>query len=294
MQSLNFDSIRPYVEIARLHRPIGIYLLLWPTLWALWLAEEGTPRIALLVVFVLGTVLMRSAGCVINDIADRDFDSQVKRTAQRPLATGQLSTRNALIFFVVLLLASAQLLLFLNRFTVLLSFIGVALAVLYPFTKRFTHIPQVFLGLAFGWAVPMAFAATREAIPNIAWITYIAALLLAVIYDTEYAMVDRKDDMKAGIKSTAILFGDLDLLAILVLQVLFVITLITIGIKADLQWPYWLAIGGTVALFYRQQTLIADRDEQGCFAAFKNNNWVGLLVFFGIAGSYLLSAQTSV
>jgi 4-hydroxybenzoate polyprenyltransferase len=270
----------------RLHRPIGILLLLWPMLWALWIAAAGMPSLRILAVFLAGTVLMRSAGCVINDYADRGFDGHVERTRDRPLVTGAVSATEALVLFVLLLTASALLLLATNRLTGLLALGGAALAASYPFAKRYTHLPQVHLGAAFGWAVPMAFAAQTGSVPPLAWLIFCAAVLWAIIYDTEYAMVDREDDLRLGVRSTAILFAEADRLIIGVLQGLMLVNLYLIGRQAGLSWPFHLALAVAAALFARQQYLIRDRDRAGCFAAFLNNNWVGGVVFAGILASY--------
>ncbi|MEQ8231117.1 MAG: 4-hydroxybenzoate octaprenyltransferase [Gammaproteobacteria bacterium] len=271
-----------YARLTRLHKPIGTLLLLWPTLWALWLAAGGVPRLDVLAIFVAGTLLMRSAGCVINDYADRHFDGHVERTRERPLATGAVSEREALVLFAVLVTLAAALVLLTNRLTILLAFGGVALAVTYPFAKRHTHLPQVHLGAAFGWAVPMAFAAQLDALPPLAWLTFCATLLWAVIYDTEYAMVDRDDDLRIGIKSTAILFGRHDRLVIGVLQVIMLLNLALIGQAAALGWPWYGGIAIAAALFGYQQWLMRERARRACFAAFMNNNWVGGIIFAGL------------
>jgi 4-hydroxybenzoate polyprenyltransferase len=272
-----------YARLTRLNRPIGILLLLWPMLWALWLAAGGLPSIEILGIFIAGTVLMRSAGCVINDYADRDFDGHVERTRERPLATGAVAPREALILFGVLVLTAGVLVLATNPLTIALAVVGVLLAASYPFAKRYTHLPQVHLGAAFGWAVPMAFAAESNALPPLAWLVFCATVLWAVIYDTEYAMVDRDDDLKLGIKSTAILFEDNDRLIIGVLQGLMLLCLVFIGQQAKLDWPYYVALTVAAGLFAYQQYLIRERSRTGCFAAFLNNSWVGGVVFAGIA-----------
>ncbi|MEQ8659453.1 MAG: 4-hydroxybenzoate octaprenyltransferase [Gammaproteobacteria bacterium] len=274
-----------YARLARLHRPIGILLLLWPMLWALWLAAGGLPRLDVLAIFVAGTLLMRSAGCVINDYADRHFDAHVERTRERPLATGAVSAREALILFTVLVTLAAALVLLTNALTILLAVGGVALAVTYPFAKRYTHLPQVHLGAAFGWAVPMAFAAQADAVPPLAWLVFCATVLWAVIYDTEYAMVDRDDDLAIGIKSTAILFGARDRLVIGILQVVMLLNLAVIGVHAALGWPWYLGLAAAGVLFAYQQWLIRARARAGCFAAFMNNNGVGGVIFAGLAAS---------
>lgn len=282
-------KLRLYARLTRLNRPIGIGLLLWPMLWALWLAAGGVPDLRVLAIFLAGTVVMRSAGCVINDYADRDFDGHVKRTRERPLATGELAPKEALLVFAVLVATAAALVLLTNRLTIVLAFGGVVLAVTYPFAKRYTYLPQLHLGAAFGWAVPMAWAAQAGTLAPLAWLVFCAAVIWAVIYDTEYAMVDRDDDIRLGIKSTAILFDDNDRTIIGVLQAMMLLNLVLIGAQADLHWPYHLAVIAAAALFVRQQFLIADRSREGCFRAFLNNNWVGGVVFAGVAASYWLT-----
>ena len=282
------DRLIGYAHLMRLHRPIGTLLLLWPMLWALWIAAEGVPDTYVLAVFILGTIGMRSAGCVMNDFADRHIDGHVRRTRDRPLATGVVSAREALVLFIVLVAACGALVLTLNRLTILLSFVAVALAVIYPFMKRYTYIPQVVLGAAFGWAVPMAFAAQTNTVPNTAWTIMAAAVLWALIYDTQYAMVDREDDMRIGVKSTAILFAEHDTTFIAAFQVLMIVGLALIGREADLGWPYSAALAVCAALAIHQQRLIRRREPAACFAAFMNNNWYGAVVFCGIAASYAL------
>ena len=282
------DRTLAYARLMRLHRPIGTLLCLWPVLWALWIAAAGLPDPRVLLVFVLGTFSMRSAGCVINDFADRNIDGHVKRTQGRPLATGEVSAREALILFAVLVLLSGALVLTMNSLTIQMAFVGVALAIIYPFMKRYTYLPQIFLGMAFGWGVPMAFAAQTDAVPNIAWAMFASAILWAMIYDTEYAMVDREDDLKLGMKSTAILFDDSDRTFILGFQILMLLGLALIGREARLGWPYTAAlfVCGGMALY--QQYLIHGREPEKCFKAFMNNNGYGAVVFFGIAASYAL------
>lgn len=283
------DRIRPYLHLTRLHRPIGILLLLWPMLWALWLAAGGWPDMRVLLIFLAGTVLMRSAGCAMNDYADRDFDGEVRRTSDRPLVTGALKPRDALLTAGVLTAIAATLVLFTNVLTIGLAVGGALLAATYPFAKRYTYLPQLHLGAAFGWAVPMAFAAQVNALPPLAWLTFCAAVLWAVIYDTEYAMVDRDDDLRIGVKSTAILFDDNDRLIIGVLQVLLIVNLAMIGSQADLRWPWYAGLAVAAVLFIYQQYLIRGRDGDGCFAAFLNNNWVGFVVFAGLVANFALS-----
>lgn len=279
--------LRLYVELMRLTRPIGIFLLLWPTLWALWIASEGRPHVWVVLVFVSGVVLMRSAGCVINDFADRDFDGQVRRTARRPIPSGQCSPPEALALAAVLMLIALALVLTLNRLTILLALVAAVLAATYPFMKRYTYLPQVHLGLAFGWAIPMAFAAQIEALPPVAWLLLIANVLWAVAYDTMYAMVDREDDLRIGVKSTAILFGREDRLIIGVIQILVIGVLILIGINIELGGMYYVGVTAAAALAVYQQYLIKEREPDRCFAAFLNNNWFGAAVFMGLLSHYL-------
>jgi 4-hydroxybenzoate polyprenyltransferase len=278
------------LRLIRWDRPIGSLLLLWPTLWALWIAAEGVPDPLLLVIFTIGTVLMRSAGCIINDLADRNLDGGVARTSNRPLVTGEVSVIEALAFFMFLCLLAFGLVLMTNLMTVLLSLPALVLASCYPLMKRYTHLPQVFLGLAFSWSIPMAFAAQREELPPALWLLFTGNLLWTVVYDTKYAMVDRKDDLEIGIKSTAILFGESDRAVIGVLQVLCLAALALAGREFALSWPYYLSLGVAALLFAYHLYLIRDRDEAACFRAFKHNSWVGLAIFLGIAGSYALSA----
>ena len=282
------QGLMPYVRLMRLDRPIGNFLLMWPMLWALWIAAEGMPAPKILAVFLLGMLLMRAAGCVINDFADRNFDGHVKRTKDRPLARGEIPPRNALILFVALCLLAFGLVLLLNRLTVYMSFVAVVLAASYPFMKRYTHLPQVVLGATFGWAVPMAFTAITESTPPVAWLIFIAAVVWAVIYDTQYAMVDRDDDLKIGVKSTAILFGDADRLIIGVLQVLMLICLVLIGLRAELSGLYYVSLVAAAGMFAYQQHLIRDRSREGCFRAFLNNNYLGGAIFLGVFLHYLL------
>ena len=275
------------LAIARLNRPIGIYLLLWPTLWALWIAAEGWPGWHLLIVFVLGTVLTRSAGCIINDIADRQFDGQVDRTQERPLVTGELPVFDAFAFMGALLFVAFVLVLSTNLLTVGLAVVGAVVAGIYPFMKRYTHMPQVVLGIAFSMGIPMAFAAVTGEIPNVAWILFCANLLWTVAYDTEYAMVDRDDDIKLGLKSTAILFGELDRLAIGLLQFLFIMTLYLAGTTVEAGLFFFIGLAVAVVLLGWQQVLISNRDRDRCFQSFLSNHWVGLAVFAGFVFEYL-------
>jgi 4-hydroxybenzoate polyprenyltransferase len=282
------DRAEQYWLLARLNRPIGILILLWPTLWALWIASEGKPDPLVFTVFVLGVVLMRSAGCIINDFADRDFDPHVERTKQRPIAAGKVQPKEALMVFVTLSLTAFALVILLNPFTIMLSFGGAFLAASYPFMKRYTQLPQAYLGMAFGWAVPMAFAAQQNTIPLVAWLLYLAVLLWALVYDTMYAMVDKDDDLKIGVKSTAILFGDYDRQIMAILQIIILGLLVKIGLIQELGWAYNLGLAVAAGFSIYQQFLIFDRDKKKCFRAFLNNNWFGVAVFAGIFIAYSL------
>ena len=284
---LKYDKFKQYLLLIRLNRPIGIFLLLWPTLWGLWIASEGFPNTKILVVFLFGIFLMRSAGCILNDIIDKDFDKFVARTQNRPLASDKLSSIEAFIVAISLIFIAFLLVLTTNTLTVQLSFVAIILAGTYPFLKRHTYLPQFFLGLTFGWSIPMAFAATTNSIPKIAWLLLIANILWAVVYDTIYAMIDREDDLKIGIKSTAILFDDADIFIIGLIQSLVLIALIVIGQQASLNTVYYfsLIIGG--CLFLYQLYLIRNRDQKKCMQAFLNNNWFGLVVFIGLFINYL-------
>jgi len=275
-----------YLQLIRFDKPIGSYLLLWPMLWALTIAAEGAPDGWILFVFVSGAFLMRSAGCAVNDYADRDIDLKVARTRERPLTSGKISARETLAVFAVLGLLSFLLVLSLNRFTIMLSFVGIALAATYPYMKRFHYLPQVHLGAAFGWAAPMAFAAQTGALPKQAWLLYVAAIVWAVVYDTMYSMVDREDDLKLGIKSTAILFGEYDRLMIGLFQVFFLLALLLTGLDLGFSAAFYLGLGVAALLLGYQQFLIADRLPAHCFMAFLNNHWVGAVVFAGIMGHY--------
>jgi 4-hydroxybenzoate polyprenyltransferase len=271
-----------YLVLTRMDRPIGALLLLWPTWWALWLAAGDFPPWKPLIIFTLGVFAMRAAGCAINDYADRKLDPQVARTAGRPIASGRVTPREALAVFAVLLVFAFVLVLFTNRLTIELSFAGAALAALYPFTKRYTYMPQVVLGAAFGWSIPMAFAAVMNTVPPVGWLLFIGNIIWSVIYDTEYAMVDREDDLKAGAKSTAILFGDADLPILGVLMGTFLLAMLFVGQRAALGWPYWLGLLIAAGLFGYQHWLIRDRIRSACLAAFRHNNWLGLAVWIGI------------
>lgn len=283
-------KLKLYAELMRLHKPIGIYLLLWPTLWSLWLATESNiPDSKNLVIFILGVVLMRSAGCVINDFADRKIDSHVKRTEDRPLASGKVSTKEALILFSILIAVAFSLVLLTNPLTIQLSVGGLLLAATYPFMKRYTYLPQVVLGAAFAWSIPMAFAAESNTIKPEAWLIYLAVVLWTVVYDTFYAMVDRDDDKKIGVKSTAILFGEQDKVITGFLQILTIYCLVLIGQRFELSTPYYISLAVASGLFIYQQWLIRFRDPTACFKAFLNNHWVGLVVFLGILADRIIN-----
>ena len=280
--------LEEYGRLARFDRPIGTWLLLWPALWALWIAGAGRPQQQVLVVFVLGVVVMRAAGCVINDFADRDIDCHVKRTRERPLAARRVSPREALVLFVVLSAAALWLVTRLNVFTVKLAVIGAALTVSYPLVKRFFPLPQLYLGISFGgWSVPMAFAAQRDSLPRIAWVLYIAAVIWAVVYDTLYAMVDREDDLTIGVHSSAILFADMDRFLIGALQAMMLFALVLAG--RDMSFGNWYYAGVAAAglLFLHQQWLIRAREPAACLRAFLNNNYVGMVIFIGILLQYV-------
>lgn len=281
------ERLGHYWRLMRFDKPIGILLLLWPALWALWIAGQGRPKPLVLAVIVLGVVVMRAAGCVINDYADRDFDPHVERTRLRPIAAGQVSPREALALFVGLCLLAFGLVLLLNGFTILLSFGGAFLAASYPFMKRHTHLPQAYLGIAFGWAVPMGFAAQTNAIPWVGWELFLATVLWALIYDTMYAMVDRDDDLKIGVKSTAILFGEHDRQIIGGLQVLMLAILAGIGLQLSLSAWYFIGLLAAAGFFVYQQKLIAHHAKADCFKAFLNNHWFGATVFAGLFLHYL-------
>lgn len=280
------DRLEQYSLLTRLDRPIGTLLLLWPTLWALWIAAEGWPRGSVLVVFVLGVILMRAAGCAINDFADRNIDGHVQRTRQRPMATGKVSSREALLVFASLAICAFILVLFMNRLTIYMSLVGVLLAASYPFMKRYHYMPQVHLGAAFGWAVPMAYTAQANEITAMTWLIFMATVLWTTAYDTMYAMADREDDLKIGVKSTAILFGDADKLIIVLIQALLMLNLVLIGNRAELGLYYYLGLITASGFAIYQQYLIKDRDRIKCFQAFLNNNWFGLSVFAGIFIDY--------
>jgi 4-hydroxybenzoate polyprenyltransferase len=280
--------LEEYALLARLNRPIGIWLLLWPTLWALWISSGGRPNPTVLIVFVAGVVVMRSAGCVINDFADRNIDPHVRRTRDRPLAARRASPIEALVLFGVLILIALALVTRLDLLTIKLAVIGAALTVSYPFVKRFFPMPQLYLGISFGgWSVPMAFAAQTGQLPRVAWVLYIAAVIWAAVYDTLYAMVDREDDLRIGVKSSAILFADMDKLIIAVMQGMMLFALVLVG--RNMQFGHWYYGGITAAgvLFLFQQWLIRNREPAGCLRAFLNNNYVGMALFIGILLQYV-------
>lgn len=274
---------KAYWQLTRMDRPIGSLLLLWPTLWALFLAADGLPDLHVLVVFVLGVVMMRAAGCVINDYADRNFDGHVKRTKARPLPSGLVTEKEALALFGLLVLGAFLLVLTLDPLTIKLSVVAVLLASVYPFMKRYTHMPQLVLGMAFSWAIPMAYAAQSGELPPVAWMLFLANVAWTVAYDTLYAMVDRDDDLKIGIKSSAILFGRVDKIAVGILQLVTVLLLVLVGDLSGLSAIYYWFLLAASALFVYQQWLARGRERDPCFKAFLNNNYVGMLVFTGIA-----------
>lgn len=288
LKSLNRLNPRAwdFVQLTRMDKPIGIYLLLWPTLWALWIAGEGSPSLANVLIFVLGVILMRAAGCVINDFADRKVDGHVKRTEQRPLVSGRISSKEALVFFAILIALSFALVLCTNAATVGLSVGGVLLAATYPFMKRYTYYPQVVLGMAFSWGMPMAFSAETGQVPAAAWLLWIANLLWTVGYDTYYAMTDRDDDLRIGVKSTAILFGDADRLIIVILQGLALACLLLAGARFGLGGWYYLGLAGAALCFAWQYWQTRERERMACFKAFLHNHWAGLLIFVGIVLDY--------
>ena len=277
------ERLRLYWQLVRGNRPIGWLLLLWPTWWGLWLAAEGIPPLWPLLVFTAGVWLTRSAGCVINDYADRWLDGSVERTRNRPLVTGAVSGREALAVFAVLMLVAFGLVLTLNHLTLYMSVVGVVLAASYPYLKRYTYLPQVYLGMAFGWGIPMAFAAITGKVPPIAWVLYLANIFWATAYDTWYAMVDREDDLRVGAKSTAILFGDMDLVAQGVLYGCMFAALALVGYDAQLGLYYWIGLGAAMVLVVHEFVIARDRDRDACFRAFLHNHWVGAVIFAGVA-----------
>jgi 4-hydroxybenzoate polyprenyltransferase len=280
-------QVKNYCYLLRLHKPIGILLLLWPTCWALWLAGAGKPDWNIVITFIVGVVIMRSAGCVINDIADKNIDGKVARTRERPLATGVISVRAALLVFLGLSLLGFLLVLRLNHLTIYLALVGAVFMVVYPYLKRVTHLPQVGLGLAFAWGVPMAFAAIEHNVPPAAWLLFAAAALWPVSYDTIYAMVDRDDDIAIGVKSTAVLFDDKDTVFVATFQVAFLLLLAYVGWVFGLNIFYYVSLLAAEGLFAYQQFLMKEGDPSACFEAFLNNQWVGLVIFLGIVMNYL-------
>ncbi|ALO41241.1 4-hydroxybenzoate octaprenyltransferase [Pseudoalteromonas phenolica] len=289
LEALKWQNFNAYKQLMRTDKPIGTLLLLWPTYWALWLANDGLPSWDLLLVFSLGVFVMRSAGCVINDFADRKIDGSVKRTATRPLATGKVLAGEALSLFVLLIIVAFALVLSLNWQTIALSFGALALAACYPFMKRYTNLPQVVLGAAFSWAIPMAFMASQQQVPIIAWWLFAANLIWTVAYDTMYAMVDRDDDLKLGVKSTAVLFGQFDRHIIALLNIMFLVIMIAIYQAVEATFWAYLGLVFAACLLVYQQKLIHERQRENCFKAFLNNHYVGLLVFLGLALSIWLS-----
>jgi len=289
------ERLTQYAKLARMDRPVGALLLLWPTWWALWLAAQDFPPPGTLIIFTLGVWCMRSAGCVINDFADRKLDPEVQRTRARPLATGAVTPREAIGVFAALITLAFALVLLTNKLTIELSFGGAFLAITYPFMKRYTYVPQVYLGCAFGWSIPMAFAAVSggdmalflKSLP-LCGLLFLGNVIFATIYDTEYAMVDRDDDIRVGAKSTAILFGDADLPIIGVLMLTFLLAMLLVAQRGHLHWPYFAGLGVAAALFLWQQWIMRQREREACFAAFRNNNWVGLALWVGIVLSFAL------
>lgn len=280
-----------FIQLMRLDRPIGTYLLLWPTLWALWIAGEGSPSVKHVVIFVLGVILMRAAGCVINDFADRNLDGHVSRTRGRPLATGKVSSKEAWILFAILVAASFVLVLLTNAPTIWLSFGALGVASLYPFMKRYTYYPQVVLGAAFSWGMLMAFTAETGRLPPEAWLLFVANLVWTVAYDTYYAMADREDDLKIGIRSTAILFGEADRIVILMLQGLALFCLLLAGARFELGVFFHLGLAIAAACFVWEFLITQSRDPQACFRAFLHNHWAGLAILLGIVLDYALKAS---
>jgi 4-hydroxybenzoate polyprenyltransferase len=277
-----------FIHLTRLHKPEGTILLLWPALWGLWLAADGLPDIRLLVIFIAGAFVMRAAGCVINDFADRHIDAHVRRTSYRPIATGKIRPWEALTLFAVLSLIGLGLVLLTNTLTLQMACIGAVIIAVYPFMKRYTHLPQVVLGLAWGWTIPMAFAAQANELPPPLWTLVVGVLTWTMVFDTFYAMVDRDDDLKIGVKSTAILFGEQDLPIIAILQGMTVLAFILTGASFSLGGWYFLSVGGVAALFIYQLAIARHRDRDACFRAFLNNRWVGVTLFAGLVLDYHL------
>lgn len=281
------NKLKQYLLLMRADRPIGSFLLLWPTLWALWLAGEGRPSASIVLIFIAGVFVMRSAGCVINDYADRHIDPDVARTCNRPIAAGLVQPREALILFAVLCGIALLLVLQLNTLTIKLSVVAVILAASYPFVKRFTNLPQVYLGITFGWSIPMAFAAQSGQLPIVVWLLFLANICWTVAYDTMYAVVDREDDLKIGVMSTAILFGNYDRFIIGLLQLITIVLLVLVGLIFERGSIYYFGLLLASIFFFYQQWLIAGRDPARCLQAFLNNNWFGAVVFVGLALDYL-------
>jgi len=277
--------IDAYERLIRLDKPIGTLLLLWPTLWALWLASRGTPRLEHFLIFFVGTVLMRSAGCAINDYADRNFDPQVERTRLRPIASGELAPREALAVAAILALAAFALVLFLNRFAIALSFVGLAVAATYPYSKRYFSLPQAYLGIAFGFGIPMAYAAVQRGLPVECWLLLAANVFYSFAYDTEYAMVDREDDAKIGIHTSALTLGRWDVAAVMASYAGMLFLLALVGVQAHLEWPFYVGLAAAGAMMVYHWFLIRGRSRDGCFRAFMHNNWVGGAIFAGIVFS---------
>jgi len=282
------DRLHLYIQLTRLDRPIGILLLLWPTLWGVWIAGNGHPAWHIVVIFTLGTVLMRSSGCAVNDYADRHIDKHVKRTQDRPLTSGKISEREALWVAVVLALASFALILPLNPLTWVMAFPAAFLAASYPFTKRFFAIPQAYLGIAFGFGIPMAFAATHGNVSPVAWVLLLANVFWAVAYDTEYAMVDRDDDIHLGIHSSALFFGQHDVFAVMMCYALTLLLLAAAGLMIGMGTVYFIGLIVAEGITLYHYTLIRERKREQCFRAFLHNNWFGAAVFAGVVGDYLL------
>ena len=280
--------INAYERLIRLDKPVGAFLLLWPTLWAVWIAASGRPSPEVVIVFLIGTFLMRSAGCAMNDWADRKLDGRVARTRDRPLAAGEIRPGEALAVGAVFAVAAFGFALFLNRFAVLLSFAALAIACLYPFAKRVFPLPQLFLGIAFGFGVPMAFAALRNALPWECWALFAAAVCYGFAYDTEYAMVDRDDDRKIGMRTSAITLGRYDVAAVMASYALMAALLVWLGAALGFLWPYWVGLAAAAAMMAYHYRLIRGRTRDGCFRAFRHNNWIGLVIFAGIVASFEL------
>ena len=277
-----------YERLIRLDKPVGALLLLWPTLWGLWIASRGQPLFEEVLIFCMGTFLMRSAGCAMNDWADRDVDGRVARTRDRPLAAGEITPNEALAVAALFAVSAFSFVLFLNRFAILLSFVALAIACAYPFAKRVFPLPQIFLGIAFGFGIPMAYAAIRNALPWECWALFASSVFYGFAYDTEYAMVDRDDDRKIGIRTSAITLGRYDVAAVMASYVLMVALLAWVGVALHLRWPYYGGLAAAAGMMAYQYTLIRERTREGCFRAFRQNNWVGLAIFAGIAASFIL------